>query len=340
MKKSVFLLGALLLVSVSTFTKEANIIEEDVFKPSGKFGLEYKAYGKTEGHGDKNKSGDTIITPIQDVWNRGANNYSRLESKIGINMTENSNLEVRVRDYNNLDRNDDSSKTKKSGTETRIRYTYQHTPKFASRLEYEYSTKDEKYYEYRGLLDLYENKNSVLSNIFLEPYYAYEQPTDNGGDYFNSIGAKVQVLGDLFAGFTYEFNTYFNENFYNHEFQTGKNTTKDKEFILEIEAYLYNTINLYSSEKYILDLNFEGGYDPYTFAQYGRYDSKKKIVTDKNEYTLYAEFDLGLTYKITPSLAVTGGIGAKYENWDYTAEKSARDWRWQPFAYVGTNIKF
>ena len=104
--------------------------------------------------------------------------------------------------------------------------------------------------------------------------------------------------------------------------------------------HIYNSIELYSSNNYVLDFNFEGGYDPYTFAQYGRYDKKKKIVTDKNEYTLYAEFDLELTYNITPSLSVSGGVGAKYENWDHTAEKSARDWRWQPFAYLGTNVKF
>lgn len=340
MKKSMFLLGALITVSMCTFANEADIVEDTVFKPSGKLGLEYKAYGKTEGHGDKERSGDTIITPIQDVWNRGANNYSRLESKVNIDMTENSNLEIRVRDYNNLDRDDESSKTKKTGTETRARYTYQHTPKFASRLEYEYSTKNEEYYEYRGIFELYKNKNSVLSNVILEPYYAYEQPTDNGGDYFNSIGTKIQFLGDLFAGFTYEFNTYFNESFYNHDFQTGKDSFKNKEFTIEIEAYIYNSIELYSSNNYVLDFNFEGGYDPYTFAQYGRYDKKKKIVTDKNEYTLYAEFDLELTYNITPSLSVSGGVGAKYENWDHTAEKSARDWRWQPFAYLGTNVKF
>ncbi|MGL4627929.1 MAG: major outer membrane protein FomA, partial [Cetobacterium sp.] len=82
MKKLALLLGSLLVVGTAVQAKEVivapvevskevivvaePVVEEVVvveltpeFKPSGYLGLEYKAYGETEGHGDKISSGDT-----------------------------------------------------------------------------------------------------------------------------------------------------------------------------------------------------------------------------------------------------------------------------------------
>ena len=44
-----------------------------MFKPSSYIGIEYRAYGKTEGHGDKirrNINNTPVVESNQDTWNR------------------------------------------------------------------------------------------------------------------------------------------------------------------------------------------------------------------------------------------------------------------------------
>lgn len=364
MKKLALLLGSLLVVGATASAKEAvvapvevskevvvvadvveEVVVEEAFRPFGYAGLEYRAYGETEGHGDKvTRNLEGVIFPDQDLWNRGANNYSRLQTVFGVQMTEKSRLDVRVRDYNNLDRNDENNDTAKAGTETRIRLKYQHTPVIASQFQYRDEEDNSQNYEYRLIWNAYSNKGALLSKINVEPYIYHSQPQDNGGNYKNMLGTKLQFLGDLFVGFNYEFNTYLEQTFFNQDFRTGENTYKDKEFAAIFEAYLYNTIALYSTDDYNLDLNFAGGYDPYVVKQYGRYNkataTKEAYVSDKNSYEAYLALDVSLTYQLTPALSVNGGVGAEYRNWSYTSENSARDWRWQPYAFAGMNVKF
>ena len=60
---------------------------------------------------------------------------------------------------------------------------------------------------------------------------------------------------------------------------------EDKNFTVDMEAYLYNTTNLYTNGNVGIDFNFEGGYDAYNWSQ------EKKFGTDKDEnakYSLYA----------------------------------------------------
>ena len=100
MKKLALLLGSLLVVGATASAKEAvvapvevskevvvvaepvvEVVVEEAFRPTGYIGLEYRAYGETEGHGDKivmNEQGSTPDT-TQDTWNRGANNRARLK---------------------------------------------------------------------------------------------------------------------------------------------------------------------------------------------------------------------------------------------------------------------
>ncbi|MGL5426381.1 MAG: FomA family porin-like outer membrane protein [Cetobacterium sp.] len=368
MKKLALLLGSLLVVGATASAKESVVapvevskevvvvaepvveVVEEAFRPFGYAGLEYRAYGETEGHGDKvNFENITPENTTQDSWNRGANNYSRLQTVFGVQMTEKSRFDVRVRDYNNLDRNDVYNKdtnpdginaTSKKGTETRLRYKYQHTPVFASQLQYRDEEDNSQNFEYRGIWKAYSNKGALLSALVVEPYVLHSQPEDNGGAYSNMIGTKVQFLGDLFAGFNYEFNTYLEQTFYNHEFAVSANSSKDKELVTTFEAYLYNSLGLYSNESLNLDLNFEGGYDAYGISQYGRYDDKKDKTSNKNNYQLYTTLDATLTYQITPAVSVNTGVGAEYRNWKITSDNSAKDWRWQPFAFAGMNVKF
>lgn len=362
MKKLALLLGSLLVVGATASAKEAVVapvevskevvvvaepvaevvVIEEAFRPSGYAGLEYKVYGETEGHNDNIVKDSTgAASDHQDSWNREANNYARLQTVFGVQMTEKSRLDVRVRDFNNVDRNDSADNaTKKAGTQTRIRLKYQHTDTFASQLQYRDETSNAQNFEYRAILSAYANKGALVSKVSVEPYLYHAQPANNGGDYKNMVGAQIGVLGDLFAGFNYEFNTYLEQWFYNHDVQTGENSFKDKEAMAYFEFYLYNTVGLYANDNTSLDLNLDAGFDPYSFSQYGRFDKDTKKVSDKNTYEARVLLDVTATHQLTPSLSLKAGVGAEYRNWDNTAQSSASDWRWQPLAFAGMNVKF
>ncbi|MGL5901165.1 MAG: FomA family porin-like outer membrane protein, partial [Cetobacterium sp.] len=356
------LLGSLLVVGATASAKEAVVapvevskevvvvaepvveVVEEAFRPSGFVGLQYKVYGETEGHNDKIAIDSTgAASDHQDSWNRGNNNYSRLETSFGIQATENFKFEGRIRDFNNLDRNDASSATKsskKAATETRLRFSYKHNDVFTSRFQYRDEENNSQNFEYRALLNAYTNKGALVSKVSVQPYIYHVQPADNGGDYQNMVGAQIAVLGDLFAGFNYEFNTYLEQWFYNQDIQTGENSFKDKEAMAYFEFYLYNTVGLYANDNTSLDLNLDAGFDPYSFSQYGRFDKDTKKVSDKNTYEARVLLDVTVTHQLTPSLAINAGVGAEYRNWNNTAQSSASDWRWQPLAFAGMNVKF
>lgn len=363
MKKLALLLGSLLVVGATASAKEAVVapvevskevvvvaepvveVVEEAFRPTGYIGLEYRAYGETEGHGDKivmNEQGSTPDT-TQDTWNRGANNRARLQTTFGIQMTEKSRLEGRVRDYTNLESKSDSvtGLGKAYGTETRLRYSYKHNDVLTSRLQYRDEENDSQNFEYMLKYTAYQNKDGLLSKVVLAPSLYHSTAADNGGDYLNTIGLDIEYAGNLPLGFTWDGTLYLDQNFYNKsdKIQKGANSTTDKEFVVTWEMYLYRTFELYSTENYNLDFNFEGGCDAYGFNQYARYKDGIKTA-DKNSYSLYTTLNVSLKYQLTPSISLNGGVGAEYRNWDNTDESSANDWRWQPFAFAGMNVKF
>ncbi|WP_448820677.1 FomA family porin-like outer membrane protein [Cetobacterium sp.] len=370
MKKLALLLGSLLVVGATASAKEVVVapvevskevvvvaepvvevvVLEEAFRPSGYIGVEYRAYGKTEGHGDK-----IIMDPVtnqpatdQDTWNRGLNDYARLQTSFGIQMTEKSRLEARIRDYHDLERADSTREVNggKDGTETRLRYFYKHNSDLTSRLQYRDEENNSQNFEYKLLYNAYSNKGGLLSSFSVQPNIYHSMPKDNGGNYLNSIGIDFGYAGNLPFGFTWDGTIYLDQNFYNNSnaIQKGVNSTTDKEFVVTWELYLYRTFALYSTDDYELDFNFEGGYDPYVFRQYDRYSLDKKTNTykksDKDSYSLYTSMNLSVNYQLTPAISLNGGVGAEYRNWDNENQSSANDWRWQPYAFAGMKVNF
>lgn len=357
MKKLSLILGALLAVGAVAQAKEQvvvapvveevivaepvveEIVIEEAFKPSGYVGLEYKAYGNTEGHGDKK-----VLTSLeQDKWNRGANRYSRLQTTFGVQATENFRLEGRIRDYNDLEKNDGSKDNKKHGTDTRLRAYYKHNDMFTSRIEYRDTEKNEERYEYQLRYNAYTNEGGLVDKVILAPKVA-RRVKSNHRDYYNRLGVDTYLTGNLPLGLTWENNYYLNYDMHNSDIVgLANNKKKDKEFNLEVELYLRKSFALYETEKSNLNLDLEIGYDPYTFNQYKRIlevNTDGTVSTYKRAYDLRSLIDLGYTYSLTENVAVKTGIGAEYRNWDITAESRAKDWRWQPFAYAAMNVKF
>ncbi|MGL4977437.1 FomA family porin-like outer membrane protein [Cetobacterium sp.] len=359
MKKLALLLGSLLVVGTAVQAKEvvvapvelskevvvlAEPVVEEVavveltpeFRPTGYVGLEYRAYGNTEGHGDKKSSNDE--------WNNGSNRYSRLQTTFGVAATEKFSVEGRIRDYSDLERNDDRYTNDESGTETRLRAYYKHNDLFTSRVEYKDTTSDAQSFEYQARLNVYKNEGALLSKVVFAPKFKHTMDSENGGAYKNTVGADIEYAGNLPLGFTWDGTIYLNQNFYGEEFYTnaGLTNNKDKAFEPEVELYLYRTFGLYANEKTTLDFNFEGGYDPYTFAQYDKYAEKNAEIekTKKTDYSLYALLTLDLEYKVTENFALSTGAGAEYRNWNNTAQSEASDWRWQPVAYAAMKVTF
>ncbi|MGL5567704.1 MAG: FomA family porin-like outer membrane protein [Cetobacterium sp.] len=351
MKKLALLLGSLLVVGTAVQAKEVlvapvevskeiivvaePVVEEVVvapeFRPTGYLGLEYKAYGNTENAGDKISSGDK--------WNNGKNRYSRLQTTFGVAATEKFSLQGRIRDYNNLERNDETYNNTKKGTETRLRAYYKHNDLFTSRVEYKDKTDDVQTVEYQARFNIYKNDGALLSKVVLAPKFKHEFTADGGGEYTNTVGADVEYAGNLPLGFTWDGTVYLNQNFYGKDIQTGVTSTKNEEFVAEVELYLRKNVELYSNDKYSFDFNFEGGYDPYTLKQYDRYEAGVKS-SEKNTYSLYTLLTLDAEYKVTENFALNTGVGAEYRNWDNKSEGSASDWRWQPLAYAGMKVTF
>ena len=356
MRKLALLLGSLVVVA-SASAKEVvpapvvveeapvQIVEKEVivyrdkeegFRPNGSIDLQYKYYGNTE---SQNKGS----------WNNADNNYSRTQLSGGIQMTEAQKLEFRIRDYNSL--NDDEvyntkeEATRPSGTETRLRYFYNHgnlgdsKVNLTSRVEYKDLQDDSQYVEYQSRFDfaeyLFNNDFIKTTKAVVAPKYRYQWSADNSSDYSNQVGADLEYTADLPLGFDIELNVYNTYFSYGTEQkftpENGKVEKGDNNFTTNVELYLHYNANLYTNGKYSVDLGTEWGYDPY-YA----YNEK----TDERSYYLKADQWVTLNYAATEFVNVYLTGGAEYGNFTKKHEGCATNWRWQPYVIAGFNVAF
>ena len=356
MRKLALLLGSLLVVA-SASAKEVvpapvvveeapvQVIEKEVivyrdkevgFRPNGYVDLQYRWYGDTEG---KNEGS----------WNGGANNYSRIQLEGKVNMTEKQSLYFRIREWNDLNENE-KKHVKGDGTQTRLRYFYDHgnlgdsKVNLTSRVHYrdrdDLSGAQEVEYQARFNFAEYMFNNDFIktTNFVVAPKYKYVWEASNDDNYDNRLGFDIASFHELPYGFSFELNFYVDQHFYgkDQEFDGGRKF-KDKNFTVDMEAYLYNTTNLYTNGNVGIDFNFEGGYDAYNWSQ------EKKFGTDKDEnakYSLYALPTIQVNYQATPNVVVYAAAGAEYRNWDITGNGEASHWRWQPTVFAGFKTTF
>ena len=387
MRKLALLLGSLVVVA-SASAKEVvpapvvveeapvQIVEKEVivyrdkeegFRPNGYVDLQYRWYGDTEGQNFDN--GKDTEGKVGDAWNT-ANNYSRLQLQGKINMTENQALEYRVRNYNNL--SGDDAKHTSNDTETRLRYFYNHgnlgdsKVNLTSRLEYKdvIDPANQQHVEYQARFNFAEymfNSDFVKTTDFtVAPKYRYVWGSGNNDNYDNQIGADLYTMHELPWGFSFEFNVYATQHFYGQDqfFDAGEKMD-DKNFTVDVEAYIYNTTNLYTNGNVSVDFNFEGGYDAYSWSQEKKFgaprgdeNSKyyeeyvkanpegKGVGTENAKYSVYALPTIQLNYQATPNVLLYAAAGAEYRNWAVTSENSASNWRWQPTVFAGFKTTF
>lgn len=367
MKKSLLLVGAFLAVTAMAQAKEivpapvvveetpVQIVEKEVivyrdrepegFKPNGYVDLQYRYYGEAEELNYKN--------------NDVNNNYGRTQLLGKINMTEKQSLEYRVRSYNDWNSATNKDNRGEKGTQTRLRYFYDHgnlgdsKVDLISRLEYKKDTDDVQSLEYQARFNiadyLFNNDFIKTTSFTFAPKYKYKW-SSNTDNYENILGLDLFTMNQLPLGFSFEFNLYGDQHFYGERKATGVTDTVKNNTSLTMEAYLYNTTNLYANDDVSVDFYFEGGFDPYKWNSEKIQRTLKVGATDKidaanynyyhNSYQVYAYPQLIANYKITPNLNVYTSLGAEYRNWAYTSEKSTKDWRWQPTAVVGFRTTF
>lgn len=351
MKRLALLLGSLLVVSAAASAKEVvpapvvveeapvQIVEKEVivyrdkeegFRPNGSVDLQYRYYGQTE---DKDA-----------VWNTD-DNYSRTQLTAKINMSENQTLEARIRDYNSLD-----GDRKVDSTETRLRYWYNHglvgdsKVNLNSRLHYQNKPgkQDVEYSARFDFADYLFNNDFIQTNTFeIVPKVGYVWADTNGDDYESFVGMDLASVYTLPAGFSAEFNVYLTQHFFGERAEiTKQNGSEDKNFDVAVEAYLYNTTNLYTNGNYAVDFVFEGGFDPYTWSQEKTFNIVDNKYEDDSTYSLYAYPAVRVSYQATDFINVYALAGAEYRNYVETAQSSAQNWRWQPTATVGFTTTF
>ena len=380
MRKLALLLGSLLVVA-SASAKEVvpapvvveeapvQVIEKEVivyrdkeegFRPNGYVDLQYRWYGEVE-----NQTSD------ENDW-AGATKYGRTQLMGKINMTENQSFEYRIRNYGN----DSSDRLGKSGTDSRLRYFYNHgnigdsNVNFTSRIHYRDREDTDKHQEleYQARFNfaeyMFNNDFVKTTNFVVAPKYKYVWDEGNDNSYDNRIGFDIASMHELPYGFSFELNFYVDQHFYGKDqFFDGTDKMDDKNFTVSVEAYLYNTQNLYTSAdgKVSVDFNFEGGYDTYEWSAnrkygtphcLGKYDTEyhaekdtetktaKGVGTEKESYSLYALPTIQVNYQATPSVKVYAAAGAEYRDWAVDSKSSATNWRWQPTVFAGFRTTF
>ena len=354
MRKLALLLGSLVVVA-SASAKEVvpapvvveeapvQIVEKEVivyrdkeegFRPNGYVNLQYRMYGETEGQdkvGGKN-------------WNEN-NNYGRLQLEGTINTTENQTFYYRLRTYDSL--NSDHSWDKDD--ELKMHYTVNHgnlgdsKVNFASRLQYIKDGSHALRYEARFDFAEYMFNNDFIktTEMVVAPYYEYTWNRDgvksSGDNYDNELGLYANFANELPFGFGFqvELDTLGFHNYGDklHGVDDGDKRA-DSNTTADVNIYLTYGANLYSSEKVSVDFWAETGYDSYSWSDKVAKDA------DHEKYELKTDPQVTLTYHATPSFDLYATAGAEYRNWKRTNERSASNWRWQPFGIVGFRTTF
>ncbi len=363
MKKLALVLGSLLVIGSVASAKEVmpapmpepevKIVEKPVevivyrdrvveapakWRPNGSVDVQYRWYGETENRVSGEKDGGE--------WARERANAGRLQAEAKINFTENQKLEIRERAYHTLR----SKKSEGSADELRLRHFYsfgnlgETKVNATSRLEFKQKNNDGgKSLEGSVAFDFAEylfNNDFIKTDSFvLRPRYKYDW-VGHENVYLNHLGVNLESEFSLPYGFAFEFNLYPEYVFAGDKINTEKGR-KNKEFYMEMEAYLKNSTELYKNGKFGVSFEFEGGYDPYTFHQYKLVEATRAGHRDgKRAYELYALPYIQANYQATEFVKLYAAAGAEYRNWKDTAESTASHWRWQPTAWAGMKVNF
>lgn len=370
MKKLALLVGSLMMVGAVAQAKEVVaapvVIEESkevivapiviveeapVFRPNGWLKFEAKYYGETD--------------------RKDVAEYGRVHTEGLVNFTEQDTFEFRVRNYVGLEsfgkQFDPNQVIGSDYTGTRLRYYRNHGTigdtkvGFKSRIQYENSDgrgrativspespftygagKNNQSVEYRAKLDVteYVKLDTSLVSLYrlsVEPRYEYTWLQNNSA-YDNQFGAQFLAGFELPLGLDLNLEIDAYQNWLgNGKLATNKKTgeKEDKYFQIDVLAELTRGFGLYQNGAFSTNLNFMVAVDTWTWK------SKEVIYNDDQvQYSAFFEADLKNNYKYSDTLNLFAGVIARYENYTYTNESTAKDWSWQPQVYAGFKTTF
>ena len=369
MKKLALVLGSLLVVGSVASAKEVmpapvaepevKIVEKPVevivyrdrvveapakWRPNGYVSVMTKTVGEVESTGEK----DTDRT-----WT-GVDPKTRLEVKSGVALTENQNLEFRLRDWNGIThRNHGASPV----DEYYLKHTYNFgklgSSKVNAKLESRYkATGTKKEIRERLYFDfaeyLFSNDYVKTTAAEIAPVYSYTW--NKSHDYTNEFAIYANYEADIIGGVHFQSEFGDSDDFFSYKkvnVKDGKDkTTKNGsvKFTLSRPTTLYNVGK--HNVAFEPEISYETGW---AWNKKSADDYGTKRTNGKQEkwgsYTASFEPKLAYTYQATEYIKLMANVGAEYTNRDRTDLKdntrhNTNHWRWQPYAELGAKVNF
>ncbi|MDK4496785.1 porin [Fusobacterium necrophorum] len=375
MKKLALVLGSLLVIGSAASAKEVmpapmpepevKIVEKPVevivyrdrvveapakWKPNGYVSVMTKTMGRIENTGEKHN--DQIVesesVPVDERTWRGSDPKTRLEVKASANITENQNVEFRLRDWKGLThRNNKNDKVDE--------YYLQHTYKFgklgdskvdfAVESRFQVKNANDKFIRERFNFDfaeyLFSNDYVKTTAAVLAPEFKYAWT--HSDNHTETYGLYADYQADIIGGVTFEaeFKDLFAHS--RENVANGKDLKGNKG---NVEFTLNRPTTLYAAGKH--KVVFEPklvyatswAYDKKTIengiAGIERENGKKEKWRD---YTAKFEPILKYSYQATEYVKLMANAGAEYVNRNEDRH-SASHWRWQPYAELGMRVNF
>ncbi|WP_261787900.1 major outer membrane protein FomA [Fusobacterium necrophorum] len=375
MKKLALVLGSLLVIGSAASAKEVmpapmpepevKIVEKPVevivyrdrvveapakWKPNGYVSVMTKTMGRIENTGEKHN--DQIVesesVPVDERTWRGSDPKTRLEVKASANITENQNVEFRLRDWKGLThRNNKNDKVDE--------YYLQHTYKFgklgdskvdfAVESRFQVKNANDKFIRERFNFDfaeyLFSNDYVKTTAAVLAPEFKYAWT--HSDNHTETYGLYADYQADIIGGVTFEaeFKDLFAHS--RENVANGKDLKGNKG---AVEFTLNRPTTLYAAGKH--KVVFEPklvyatswAYDKKTIengiAGIERENGKKEKWRD---YTAKFEPILKYSYQATEYVKLMANAGAEYVNRNEDRH-SASHWRWQPYAELGMRVNF
>lgn len=357
MKKLALVLGSLLVVGSVASAKEAmpapvaepevRIVEKPVevivyrdrmveapkkWRPNGYV----QVMTKTEGEIESTKSTDDR------TWD-GEDYRTRVELKANVNMTENQNLEFRMRDWQGITKRNNSSN---SIDEYYVQHTYNFGKTFGKvgmSLESRFTAKDKNknairerlYFDFTDYL--FSNKYVKTTNAVLAPAFVYNW---NRNAHDEVYGLYADYSADIIGGFDFEAEF---DNLYSYGV---KHNPSMKSHTGGVELTLRRPIPLYAAGKHKLQFIPKAVYETsWAYNKKSIEQGDGGIVRNNGkkerwgDYTAKLETELRYTYKPTEYVDVMFNLGGQYVNRN-EARHSASHWRWQPYADLGVKVTF
>lgn len=383
MKKLALVLGSLLVIGSVASAKEVmpapvaepevKIVEKPVevivyrdrvveapakWRPNGYVSVMTKTMGEVESTGAK----DTDRT-----W-KGADPKTRLQVQSEVALTENQNLEFRLRDWNGITHRNhgasgvdeyylqhtyDFGKLGSSKVNAKLESRYQREAS-SDIIEDEISVTDSKFIRERVAFDfadyLFQNDYVKTTTAVLAPEFKYAWGTwkfedgTEGSNHYENYGLYANYEADIIGGvhFQAEFDNLFGYTVYNVRGDKDiKGKTGAAEFTLSRPTTLYKTGKHTFAFNPELQYTTGWAWNKKT-AEYGL-QGTERTQNDKIEkwgsYTAKFEPKLAYTYQATEFVKLMANVGAEYKN-RTTDRHAASHWRWQPYAELGLKVNF